>query len=422
MDELFGLSMTVIAIVCVVLTLGIFAVVGYLAIRNPVMFKNGLRNIPRRKSQTALIVVGLMLSTVIITAAFSIGDTLTRSVTSEAYSTLGPVDELVTWDTKAHPAPEDKQRIPLGDVDQWRQDLGGHVKAVIPFLAQEMPVINTRTHLNEPAPRIVAAPADALAPLGGLKDTNGNTVQLADGDIALDSELAKKIDARTGDTVRLFYQGKPVELTVRAIVPDDILGGAQGSNRREGAAVNFDFMAQLTGDAGTANFVAISNTGETRGGMGKSDAISAQLDNALKGTTFKVETTKQDNVDSAVRFGNVFTTLFLVIGMFSIAAGILLIFLIFVMLAAERRPEMGMARAIGARRRQIVESFLAEGMGYDLGSAVVGLGIGVGVAAAMTTFVRIAAGDRLGGVVLSFDVAARSLVTSFCLGIITTFI
>jgi hypothetical protein len=33
------------------------------AIRNPVMFKNGLRNISRRKSQTALIVIGLMLST-----------------------------------------------------------------------------------------------------------------------------------------------------------------------------------------------------------------------------------------------------------------------------------------------------------------------------------------------------------------------
>ena len=43
------------------------------------------------------------------------------------------------------------------------------------------------------------------------------------------------------------------------------------------------------------------------------------------------------------------------------------------MLAAERKPEMGMARAVGAKRRQLVEAYLAEGMGYDLGSAVVGL-------------------------------------------------
>jgi hypothetical protein len=73
---------------------------------------------------------------VIITAASSIGDTLTRSVTSEAYSTLGPVDELATWDTKAHPATENKQRIPLSNVEQWRQQLGDDVGAVIPFLTR----------------------------------------------------------------------------------------------------------------------------------------------------------------------------------------------------------------------------------------------------------------------------------------------
>jgi putative ABC transport system permease protein len=46
------------------------------------------------------------------------------------------------------------------------------------------------------------------------------------------------------------------------------------------------------------------------------------------------------------------------------AAGVMLIFMIFVMLAAERRAEMGMARAVGAQRGHIVRSFLAEGMAY----------------------------------------------------------
>ena len=43
-------------------------------------------------------------------------------------------------------------------------------------------------------------------------------------------------------------------------------------------------------------------------------------------------------------------SLFTTFGTFSIAAGILLIFLIFVMLAAERRGELGIARAVGTRR------------------------------------------------------------------------
>ena len=68
----------------------------------------------------------------------------------------------------------------------------------------------------------------------------------------------------------------------------------------------------------------------------------------------------------------------MVFGLFSIAAGILLIFLIFVMLAAERRAEMGMARAIGMNRVHLTQMFLAEGMAYNLGSAAIGALLGLG--------------------------------------------
>ena len=71
------------------------------------------------------------------------------------------------------------------------------------------------------------------------------------------------------------------------------------------------------------------------------------------------------------------TAIFIVLGLFTIAAGLLLIFLILVMLAAERRPEMGMSRAVGMKRRQLIESFMAEGMAYSLTSALVGAALGV---------------------------------------------
>ena len=47
------------------------------------MFLIGVRNIPRRRAQTVLIIIGLMLSTLIITAAFSIGDTVNYSITNQ---------------------------------------------------------------------------------------------------------------------------------------------------------------------------------------------------------------------------------------------------------------------------------------------------------------------------------------------------
>ena len=55
----------------------------------------GLRNIPRRMSQTVLIIIGLMLSTVIITAAFTTGDTVDYSITKQTYDQLGHADIIL---------------------------------------------------------------------------------------------------------------------------------------------------------------------------------------------------------------------------------------------------------------------------------------------------------------------------------------
>jgi len=423
MNEIFGLSMTYFAIGCVIVTALILAFIGWIAVRNPVMFKMGLRNIPRRKTQTSLIIIGLMLSTLIITAAFGTGDTMTNSVTREVYTILGPVDEIIEWDTDKNPAPEDDQVIPLEFVGTLQQRFAGHpdIKAFIPFLAESMPVQDVRTRLNEANPRLTATRPEDVAAFGGLRDLDGNPVELAPDEIALNTDLAEKIDAVAGDEVNIFYQGQPVLLKVKAIVPNTLFGGANDTVAREGAALNFDFLASLVGREGEADFVAVTNTGTERGGLDATERVKAALEGELAGTPYKVEPVKQDQLDFAELLGNVFTSVFILFGLFSIAAGVLLIFLIFVMLAAERKPEMGMARAVGAKRRQIVESFLAEGMGYDIGAAVVGMFAGIGVAATMVWFVTTRIGEDL-GLDLVFDVSVRSLAVAFCLGIIVTFI
>ena len=95
MNEIFGVPMNSIMAVLLVM-LGIcLLVIGWIAWRRTLLFKMGLRNVPRRPAQTVLVIVGLMLSTLIIAAAFGTGDTIDNSVTSLTYKTLGPIDELV---------------------------------------------------------------------------------------------------------------------------------------------------------------------------------------------------------------------------------------------------------------------------------------------------------------------------------------
>ena len=117
--------------------------------------------------------------------------------------------------------------------------------------------------------------------------------------------------------------------------------------------------------------------------------------------------------------GNLFTTFFIVLGPFSIAAGIMLIFMIFVMLAAERKPEMGMARAVGAQRSSLVQAFLSDGMAYTVIAGGVGALVGVAAAVGLVAgFLRIAGGFDF----LYAHVTLRSLVISYCLGVVVTFL
>lgn len=423
MNELFGLSMTWIAVGCVIATALIFVLVALIAVRNPVMFKMGLRNIPRRKAQTALIIIGLMLSTLIMSAAFGTGDTLTTSVTAEVYDLAGEADELILWDTDKQPAAQADQVIPLADVEAWQRQFANDpdIEAFVPLNFESLPVQNQRTRLNEASATIVGfRPQDAAA-LGGLNDIDGKPISLGPNEIAVNKELAEKIDAKPGDQVSIFYEGKPVTLVVKVIAPNEVLSGAFNSFAKQGGGVDFATLAAITGKGDNANGVFVSNTGGVKSGLSRSDVVVDKIEQAFGDRPYQVQPFKKDAVRFAELLGNAFTTIFVVFGLFSIAAGVLLIFLIFVMLAAERKPEMGMARAVGAKRRQLVESFLAEGMGYDLGAAVVGLIAGMGVTVLMVAIIKSTAGENL-GLDLTVSFTPRSLIVAFCLGVIATFI
>jgi len=128
---------------------------------------------------------------------------------------------------------------------------------------------------------------------------------------------------------------------------------------------------------------------------------------------------KQRAIEAANEYGSAVTTVFLILGLFSIAASLLLVFLIFVMLAAERRTEMGLTRAVGAQRRHLVAAFAVEGLAYDLLAALIGLILGVGIGALVLHLIQ--------NVLNRFDVTIQgrmsggSILLSFSVGALVTF-
>ncbi len=138
---------------------------------------------------------------------------------------------------------------------------------------------------------------------------------------------------------------------------------------------------------------------------------------------------KQFVTDVAEVGGIALGTVFSSFGILSIFAGVLLIFLIFVMLAAERRSELGIARAVGMRRIHLVQMFVTEGLIYDLAAALVGLGLGLLVSYGMIGFISgllnsIAQQVQGATVPIQFywSAAPSSLIIAYCLGVILTFV
>ena len=134
---------------------------------------------------------------------------------------------------------------------------------------------------------------------------------------------------------------------------------------------------------------------------------------------------KRFAVESVEIAGLAFGTLFWFPGSLSILAGIILIFLIFVLLAAERRHELGIARAVGMQRGHLVQTFVTEGVIYDLGAALLGLGLGllvaygmIGIMSGLFAGVSLRLSTFENFFNLQWSVAPTSLVIAYCLGVL----
>lgn len=428
MDELFGVPMNSIMVVLLVLLGACLSVVGYVVVRNRVMFLIGLRNIPRRVAQTVLIVIGLMLSTLIISAAFTTGDTIDHSITNQVLDTLGHVDEVVLLRSQENGAsigsdaaiPEDVARE---FAEQFARD--PNVDGILPIVFEAVPVINPSTGLSSPEANIVGVDPAALEAFPDVVSISGEPLTidaLAPDEVYVNRSLADETDIRPGDTVRIFVDNRPQEFTAAGIVEDRVITGVFDFEDKDGLVTDLETVQRVLGRDGEIDVIAISNVGDVSGGMDLSDTVKASAERFVKaqGLDLEVEPLKKDNVDGAEEAGNFMATFFLIFGLFSIAAGILLILMIFVMLAAERKSELGMARAIGAKRGHLVQTFLSEGMAYNVAAAAVGAALGILVSFGITRIMaRIFSEFDLS---IESHVTPRSIVISYSLGVVLTFV
>lgn len=426
MQSLFGIPIGPLAVVLVIALTLVISVVSAFALRNRVFFKLGVRNVRRRRGRTALIVTGLMLGTTIIAAALASGDTMSHTIRISAIETLGSTDEIVS--VKRADVSTD---VPLGEatsVEYFSEDVvpmithellrSSHFDGVAPAIVESVATQNLTARQNEPRVTLFASTGPNLAAFGEIRTDRGLVVSLDDlrpGEIFLNADAADDLAAENGHTIRVLAGSRTLVARVRAIVQFDGTG-------TDGAALLMGLPAaqQLLGHAREVKYVLISNVGDPTSGVRYTDEISKLLQPTLERLGLQIDPVKRDALETADREGNAFMSLFTTFGSFSIFAGFLLIFLIFVMLAAERRGELGIARAIGTRRGHLIQMYLYEGLAYDLIAAAVGAALGVAVAFGMVFVLSNALGTA--GITIEHDVQLRSVVVAYTVGVLLTFV
>jgi putative ABC transport system permease protein len=431
MNELFGIPLgTLLAVLVVALTLTSGAI-AVLALRNPVLVRLGVRNVRRRGGRTALIVVGLMLGTTIVAAALTTGDTMSHTIRSTTIASLGQTDEVISRKGAADDIPGElgeatgRGWFAASEVARIESAVAGSglTDGVTGAIVEPLSVQAPRTRQSEPSVNLFAADPTRMEGFSRIEDVDGGTLTLADlrpGELYLNEKGAEELDARAGDRLLVHVGAKPASLRIRAVVRFDGTGTADAA-----FLVPLAVGQRLLGHPDEIRHVLVSNRGGAESGAPLTDDVTRLLEPAAAAAGLEVATSKQDAIEDADLAGSAFMAFFTTFGSFSIAAGVLLIFLIFVMLAAERRGELGIARAIGTRRGHLVQLFTFAGAAYALAAALVGALLGAAVAYGMVLLMAKAlggSGDEDAGFQVEYAVSARSLLIAFTLGVLLTFV
>lgn len=511
MEKLFGVEMNVLAGILAGGTIVVLISIFLLALRNKVLLKLALRNIPRRKAQSILIVLGLMLSTTIIMSALAIGDSVSSSIRFAVLDAVGETDVRLISPVGSRFGDE---YLDASLVDRVREAVvdDERVDGVMPLIRENLPVLNELTDKTVAGTSVVGVDLVSLNGFDSLKSVDGDPADLSglrNGTTVINRTLAESLVAAIGDDITLVAPAGRRVYSVIDIVEDKGLAGGDEGNRsaalfsidtlqgvldREGqynmievsvdgglrvdeddsddlaedlqllfineeasntlfnvlkspvviealqAKLNeggvatgpfasdtlSELVVELENDAPTDEFrLAITNTitlaiiGGVIEEIGDPELAQSLLIPASQLVELEVTAIKNQGLAIAELVGGFIVALFSIFGSFSIIVGLLLIFLVFVMLAAARTTEMGIIRAIGTKRRHLVQMFAYEGIVYSIGAALLGTILGLVASVALVGIMSgLVAEDD--GFDFSYNVTLQSIVVAFSLGLILT--
>ncbi|MGW8765345.1 ABC transporter permease [Streptomyces sp. NPDC055815] len=346
------------------------------------MFRTALRNVLAHKARLLMTVLAVMLGVAFVSGTLVFTDTLSHAFRNQSAKSYDDVAVAVSM----RPTEEEARKHPglsQADVDKVTK-LDG--------VASATPRVDGFAGVPDKNGKLIglgwANKGTNFAPGKDGKDaaytftTGGGPAEA--GQIALDEATAAKGGYKVGDRVRVATNGPVKEYTLSGVFTTE-----DGSVNAGGSLVVFDSAVaqKLYLKPGYFSDLTVTSTP----GTNDDKLLDEVLKVVPKAATAQTGQALADQQAKDIEAGlGAFNQMLLAFAGIALFVGVFLISNTFTMLVAQRTKELALMRAVGASRKQITRSVLAEaGLVGLVASAigyVLGIGLAVGLRSAMAAF------------------------------------
>ncbi|MEU9996065.1 FtsX-like permease family protein [Streptomyces sp. NPDC050848] len=339
------------------------------------MFRTALRNVLAHKARLLMTVLAVMLGVAFVSGTLVFTDTLSQAFRNQSAKSYDDVAVAVNM----YPSQEEAAKTP------------GLSQAVLDKVAKLDGVASVTGRVDG-----FAGVPDKNGKLIGVGWSNKGTNfapgadgkdrafdfttgagPLQDGQIALDRETATKGGYKVGDTVRVATNGPVKEYTLSGIFDTE-----DGAVQAGGSLVVFDnsvAQKQYVKEGFYRDAIVVAKPGTDADKL-----LDEVLKVVPKAATAQTGQALADQQAKDIESGlGALKQVLLGFAGIALFVGVFLIANTFTMLVAQRTRELALMRAVGASRKQITRSVLAEAGLVGLVASAVGYGLGIGLAVAL---------------------------------------
>jgi putative ABC transport system permease protein len=330
-----------------------------------------LKGLLAHKLRLALTALAIVLGVTFVSGTLVLTDTLRQTFTT----LFGHVYQHVDFVVRAKPA------FKGGDQSEGAKPIPESIAAnvrKVPGVAYASGGVEGFAEMVAPDGKVISS--GGAPTLGVSFDPNRqlSSLHLAEGvapttphDVAIDEGTAQKYHFRVGDHVRILLEGPPQVFDITGIVRFGTADNLAGATI---AAFQLTTAQKLFGEVGRYDAIdVLAKPGVNKKALER--AIADVLPPGVQVVSGKTVASEQTNaINTALGF---FSTALLVFAFISLFVGGFTIFNTFSILVGQRTRELALLRILGASRRQIFTSVIAEAGIVGLVSALAGLGLGV---------------------------------------------